>query len=85
MKEQANEHTKKITKFNLFDFFGNCEYFEEKFNYDEILKLPPKGVLRKEQEGGTYPTSDDYDSTKHTDPLKSMKVQRSKFTRGNEN
>jgi type I restriction enzyme R subunit len=27
-------------KFKLFDFFGNCEYFEEKFNYDEELKLP---------------------------------------------
>ena len=27
-------------KFKLFDFFGNCEYFEEKFNYDEVLKLP---------------------------------------------
>lgn len=30
--------------FKLFDFFANCEYFEEQFNYDEILKLPaPKG------------------------------------------
>ena len=27
------------TKFKLFDFFGNCEYFEEKYNYDEVLKL----------------------------------------------
>jgi len=32
------------TTFKLFDFFANCEYFEEKFNYDEVLKLPkPKG------------------------------------------
>jgi type I restriction enzyme R subunit len=35
------------TKFKLFDFFGNCEYFEEKYNYDEVIKLPviskPKG------------------------------------------
>jgi type I restriction enzyme R subunit len=30
--------------FKLFDFFANCEYFEEKFNYDEVLKLPrPQG------------------------------------------
>ena len=29
-------------KFKLFDFFGNYEYFEKKFNYDEILKLPAK-------------------------------------------
>jgi len=26
--------------FKLFDFFANCEYFENKFNYDEIIKLP---------------------------------------------
>jgi type I restriction enzyme R subunit len=28
------------TRFKLFDFFANCEYFEEKFNYDEVLRLP---------------------------------------------
>lgn len=27
-------------KFKFFDFFANFEYFEEKFNYDEILELP---------------------------------------------
>ena len=26
--------------FKLFDFFANCQYFEEDFNYDEVLKLP---------------------------------------------
>jgi type I restriction enzyme R subunit len=26
--------------YKLFDFFANCEYFEEKFNYDEVLPLP---------------------------------------------
>ena len=30
------------TTFKLFDFFGNCEYFETEFNYDEVLKLPPR-------------------------------------------
>ncbi|MBI5619098.1 MAG: DEAD/DEAH box helicase family protein [Gammaproteobacteria bacterium] len=29
------------TAFKLFDFFANCEYFEEEFNYDEVLNLPP--------------------------------------------
>ena len=24
----------------VFDFFANCEYFEEKFDYDEVLQLP---------------------------------------------
>ena len=33
--------------FKLFDFFANCEYFEEEFNYDEVLKLPrPQGKGR---------------------------------------
>jgi type I restriction enzyme R subunit len=31
----------KISKqtFKLFDFFAVCEYFEEKYNYDQVLKL----------------------------------------------
>ena len=31
------------TTFKLFDFFANCEYFETEFNYDQVLKLPPRG------------------------------------------
>jgi type I restriction enzyme, R subunit len=32
------------SSYKLFDFFANCEYFEEDYNYDEVLKLPkPKG------------------------------------------
>lgn len=34
------EHKNDKDTFKLFDFFGNCEYFEEKFNYDEVIKLP---------------------------------------------
>lgn len=31
--------------FKLFDFFANCEFFEEEFDYDQTLKLPkPKGL-----------------------------------------
>lgn len=29
-------------QFKLFDFFAVCEYFEEKFNYDEVIKLPAR-------------------------------------------
>ena len=32
------------TTFKLFDFFGNCEYFETGFNYDEQLKLPIRSL-----------------------------------------
>ena len=28
------------TAFKLFDFFANCKYFEEDFDYDEVLELP---------------------------------------------
>jgi len=41
------------TAYKLFDFFANCEYFEEEFNYDEVLKLPlPRG--QGTQEGGGH-------------------------------
>ncbi|MBT3801242.1 MAG: DEAD/DEAH box helicase family protein, partial [Bacteroidetes bacterium] len=36
--EETISHEKEI--FKLFDFFANCEYFEETFDYDEKLKLP---------------------------------------------
>lgn len=39
------------TAFKLFDFFANCEYFEEDFNYDEVLKLP----RRQSKRGGDGP------------------------------
>jgi type I restriction enzyme R subunit len=39
--------------FKLFDFFANCEYFEEKFNYDQVLKLPQfKPPPEPPEEGG---------------------------------
>ncbi len=47
--------------YKLFDFFANCEYFEEKYKYDEVIKLPRPQGKRKEgggggggQVGGTY-------------------------------
>ena len=46
------------TAFKLFDFFANCEFFEEKFNYDEVLALP---LLRTEsgdgETGGEQPAT----------------------------
>jgi type I restriction enzyme, R subunit len=37
---KARLEDRQKTKFKIFDFFANCEYFEEKFNYDEALILP---------------------------------------------
>lgn len=33
------------SSFRLFDFFANCEYFEEEFNYDEEIPLPPPPAM----------------------------------------
>jgi len=41
---KENLRTPEKTAFKLFDFFANCEYFEEDFNYDEVLKLPRRAT-----------------------------------------
>jgi type I restriction enzyme R subunit len=41
LKKSVGTVTK--TTFKLFDFFANCEYFEEDFSYDEMLELPRPG------------------------------------------
>ncbi|ACD89229.1 type III restriction protein res subunit [Chlorobium limicola DSM 245] len=43
------------TAFKLFDFFANCEYFEDEFNYDEVLKLPPTKGKGDDDGGGQGP------------------------------
>ena len=45
------------TAFKLFDFFANCEYFEEEFNYDEVLKLPPPKGKGSDEGGGQGPVA----------------------------
>ncbi len=72
--ENISEENLHKSRFKLFDFFANCEYFEEKFNYDEVLKLPPKGTSTEGGYGGGY-VVDEYDSTK-LDPLKTITVNK---------
>jgi type I restriction enzyme R subunit len=50
-KAQLGLHPK--THFKLFDFFANCEYFEEDFDYDQVLELPKlKAAAEDEDSGG---------------------------------
>lgn len=63
------EYTAPKETFKLFDFFGNCEYFEEKFNYDEVLKLPRQFSASQGEGGGI--TAETYENFK-PDPLKTM-------------
>ena len=73
-KERKNgveyDHTAKKETFKLFDFFGNCEFFEEKYNYDEVISLPRIGSEGHGTGGGgvTASTYENFDP----DPLKTM-------------
>ena len=58
-------------KFNLFDFFGNYEYFEKDFDYDEILKLPQKPSVPIEDPIDVDPV--DELTNYNEDPLKFIK------------
>lgn len=57
-------------KFKIFDFFANCEYFEEKFNYDEVLKLPVKSGYTGGGGGGGI-TAEEF-ANYSPDPLKTL-------------
>ncbi len=84
-ENDGDKNNTEKDKFKLFDFFANCEYFEEKFNYDEILKIPKIGT------GGTGGGGVDIDEIiiGTPDPLKTfnekavgvegMKVDRKLF------
>ena len=48
------QHPEKAT-FKLFDFFANCEYFEEEYDYDEVLMLPRPGIATGGGDGGEGP------------------------------
>ncbi len=42
LKDSIKDARKRTYK--LFDFFANCEYFEEKYDYDQVIKLPKPGM-----------------------------------------
>lgn len=64
------EHSGIKETFKLFDFFGNCEFFEEKYKYDEVIKLPRMGTESKGLggNGAVISTFENFDP----DPLKTM-------------
>ena len=68
LKSLVNKSEK--TSFKLFDFFANYEYFEEEFNYDEVLKLPSFSRLKKLDagEGRSFSTADEFENF-NPDPL----------------
>lgn len=67
-KHGANGQTAEKEGFSLFDFFANCEFFEEEFDYDRKLSLP-KGTGTGGGGGDPQPTT--YTNTS-PDPLKEL-------------
>ena len=62
------------TAYKLFDFFANCEYFEDEYNYDEIIELP-KSKGQSSGGGGDPPgTIETYDHA-GADILSTMKQE----------
>jgi type I restriction enzyme, R subunit len=62
MRDSVKEPQK--SGFKLFDFFANCEYFEEEFDYDQVIKLPkPKSGTGEgdEEDGGSSSTGAIYE------------------------
>ena len=69
--ENNKEYKIEKQNFKLFDFFAVCEFFEEKFNYDEALKLPqPKEG--SSEEDGLPPVSIDQIEIQDPDAIKSL-------------
>lgn len=54
-KESVQQPQK--TSYKLFDFFANCQYFEEEFDYDEVIELPkptrPIGTPKESEKDGS--------------------------------
>lgn len=71
LKEGIINPDKKF--FKLFDFFANCEYFEEKFQYDQVLKMPQIGKS-KTGSGTVYIHPEQFESF-DPDKLASMREE----------
>ena len=68
----VQEHVKEKETFKLFDFFANCEYFEERFNYDEVIKLPAPRPSGPPPEPPPSPPGPSGYTNVDPDPLKSQ-------------
>ena len=90
--EYGEKHKATKEHFKFFDFFANCEYFEEQFDYDEVLELP----IKQKGTGKKGPIGVDIDEIEIFDPdkvktltetfvgIEGMKVDRKLFEKARE-
>ena len=62
------------TAFKLFDFFGNYEYFEIDYNYDERLKLPRSKTTDRDNGNGPVESTGVYENL-GADIIASVRVE----------
>lgn len=70
-----NKKVKIIEKkeFKILDFFANCQYFEEDFDYDAVLKLPRVKPVEPGPNPPSPPPGADYENIQ-PDPLKTIET-----------
>jgi len=88
---QTEAYARPKERFKLFDFFAVCEYFEEKFDYDEVIALPPLRPSEPKPVDPPPPPPPDGFTNFGPDPLKTqveyqvpvygMKIDRQFFER----
>lgn len=57
--ENKAKHSYQKSNFKLFDFFANCEYFEEKYDYDQVLTIPNPDSTSKAPDGSSQTKASD--------------------------
>jgi len=69
---ETEEIIREKERFKLFDFFANFEYFEEQYNYDEVISLPQ---IQSSGDGPDFPpaVNAEYEYL-DPDPLKTLEV-----------
>jgi type I restriction enzyme R subunit len=78
MDEAHRESVKDPHKraFKLFDFFANYEFFEEEYNYDEVLELPKPRKKGAGQTGGGPVVYKDTHENLDPDIIQTLKIQQ---------
>lgn len=63
------------TAYKLFDFFATCEYFENEFDYDQVIKLPKPKAEAGGGGGGGGPEPGDFHEHDGPDLIASIKEE----------
>ena len=76
LSDSLDDSETEKTEYMLFDFFANCEYFEDEYNYDQTLTLPKVSTEKPQQSyGGSVSVSGGAYEHLGADIISSIKVE----------